>query len=338
MPYRLQFKEAGGTSRGILTTKETYFVKVWDSVNPSCYGIGEAALFRGLSAEDCPEYEETLANVCRNIDTRPVEQLTSWSSIRFGLETALADLRTGGIRTPYPSDFTRGERTITINGLIWMGTKETMRQRIEDKLNEGFRCLKLKIGAIDFNAELELLHEIRAHFSPCDVELRVDANGAFTPAEAPRKLEQLSAFNLHSIEQPIRAGQWKEMAALVSKSPIPIALDEELIGVSDAATKQHMLETIRPHYIILKPALCGGFAGSEEWIRLASALNIGHWATSALESNIGLNAIAQWCATHPNVMPQGLGTGQLYTNNIPSPLYLSGAELGYNPTTAWEFT
>ena len=338
MPYRLVFKEAGGTSRGILTTKETYFVKIWNSANPACYGVGEAALFRGLSAEDCPEYEQILAHMCKNINTLTLDDLAPWSSIRFGIETALADLKAGGIRIPFPGPFTRAEQTITINGLIWMGTKETMRQRIEEKLNQGFRCLKLKIGAIDFNAELELLREIRTHFSPTDIELRVDANGAFTPEEALEKLKQLSAFHLHSIEQPIRAGQWQEMATLVRQTPIPIALDEELIGINEAHTKLQMLQTICPHYIILKPALCGGFAGADEWITLADSLNIGHWATSALESNIGLNAIAQWCATHPTAMPQGLGTGQLYTNNIPSPLYLDGAELGYNPTTSWNFT
>lgn len=338
MPYCLHFKEAGGTSRGVLTTKDTYFVKIWDSEHPELAGIGEAALFKGLSAEDCPNYEQILAEVCKNIHCIHSDELSSWSSIRFGIESALQDLRQGGKRILWDSSFTQGNQSIDINGLIWMGTLSTMRQRIEDKINEGYRCLKLKIGALDFQAEIELLKEIRRHFTPQQIELRVDANGAFSVDEVSKKLDLLSQFNIHSIEQPIRAGDWEQMASIVCNSPIPIALDEELIGITHFAEKKQLLETIRPHYIILKPSLCGSFSGAYEWIKIAQSLNINYWITSALESNIGLNALAQWCYTLGNSMPQGLGTGQLYTNNIGSPLMMEKGTLRYNPIQNWDLS
>ena len=258
-----------------------------------------------------------------------MEELEEWSSIRFGVEMALQDLAMGGRQLYFPSAFTEGRLAIEINGLIWMGDKSTMLQRIQQKLEAGFHCIKLKIGAIDFEAELSLLQYIRERFSCEKVELRVDANGAFAPEEAMSKLEALAAFGLHSIEQPIRQGQWEEMAHLCRETPIPIALDEELIGVYGRKKKLELLEIVQPQYIILKPALCGGFSGAREWIELAEKRGIGWWVTSALESNIGLNALAQWVATLGNPMPQGLGTGQLYTNNLWSPLRQEGECLIY---------
>ena len=327
--YLLHFKEDAGTSRGVLKEKETFFVKVWDESCPEVFGMGECALFRGLSADDRKNYEEKLEEVCLRIEEVKMEELEEWSSIRFGVEMALQDLAMGGCQLYFPSAFTEGRQAIEINGLIWMGDKSTMLQRIQQKLEAGFPCIKLKIGAIDFEAELSLLQYIRERFSCEKVELRVDANGAFAPEEAMSKLEALAAFGLHSIEQPIRQGQWEEMAHLCRETPIPIALDEELIGVYGRKKKLELLEKVQPQYIILKPALCGGFSGAREWIELAEKRGIGWWVTSALESNIGLNALAQWVATLGNPMPQGLGTGQLYTNNLWSPLRQEGECLIY---------
>ena len=301
--------------------KETYFIRMWDECYPEVIGIGECALFRGLSAEDVPEYEAKLEKICQNI---------------VGVQPA--DLQNGGRRIYFPSDFTTGKKSIEINGLIWMGDRMTMLRRIEQKLEAGFSCIKLKIGAIDFEAELSLLQYIRQRFSVREVELRVDANGAFTPADAWRKLEALAVFDLHSIEQPIRQGQWEEMARLCEVTPIPIALDEELIGINDPKLKEQMLDVINPQYIILKPALAGGLSGSAEWIDEAEKRNIGWWITSALESNVGLNAIAQWTATLQFSIPQGLGTGQLYKNNIISPLVQKGSAIQYDPSLSWDLS
>ena len=338
--YILRFKQPSGTSRGILTEKETWFVKIWHSEQPEIFGLGECAVFRGLSADDRPGYEDTLKEFCLHINKLAPSFLNEWSSISFGVSTALADLRNGGKRIIYPSAFTEGQKAIEINGLIWMGDQETMHQRIVEKLDAGFHCIKLKIGAIDFEAELNLLRTIRSQFSKEVIEIRVDANGAFSPEDAPRKLEQLARYDIHSIEQPIRQGQWEEMAHLCKNSPIPIALDEELIGLNDMRMKIAVLDTIRPQYIIIKPSLLGGFGGAWEWIARARERNIGWWITSALESNIGLNAIAQWTAyilnAHPTYMPQGLGTGQLYLNNIPSPLEQIGSTIEYSPEKKWD--
>lgn len=327
--YLLHFKEDAGTSRGVLKEKETFFVKVWEENSPEVYGIGECALFRGLSADDREDYEEKLSEVCRRIEELEMEELEEWSSMRFGIEMALKDLEMGGRQLYFPSAFTDGQQTIEINGLIWMGDRPTMLKRIQQKLDAGFHCIKLKIGAIDFEEELSLLQYIRERFSREKVELRVDANGAFTPREAMRKLKALATFDLHSIEQPIRQGQWEEMARLCQETPIPIALDEELIGVCGRERKVELLDKVRPQYVILKPALCGGFSGAQEWIRLAEEIGVGWWVTSALESNVGLNALAQWVATLGSSMPQGLGTGQLYINNLPSPLRQEGKCLIY---------
>ena len=247
----------------------------------------------------------------------------------FGLETAFYHLHAGSLAF-WDTPFSRGEEGITINGLIWMGSFDEMYARIREKMSAGFRCIKLKIGAIDFDKELQLIEFIRSHFDKDEIELRVDANGAFKPSDAMSRLEALSKFDLHSIEQPIRQGQWEEMAKLCATTPLPIALDEELIGVNTESEKIRLLETIRPQYIILKPSLHGGIAGSKEWIRLANERNIGYWITSALESNIGLNAIAQWTATQEHILPQGLGTGQLFTDNIESPLCIKGERLWFD--------
>lgn len=332
----LQFKRPSGTSRGVMTEKETWFLVLEANGKQ---GIGECGLLRGLSIDDRPDYEEKLQWVCNMIHLgkeKLWEELKAFPSIQFGVEMAFLSLES---ETPYllfPSDFTKGKKSIPINGLVWMGTPEFMKAQIEEKLAQGFSCIKLKIGAIDFKQELDLLAFIRSHFDANTIELRVDANGAFTESEALHKLNQLAVYKLHSIEQPIQKGQEKAMASLCKQTPFPIALDEELIGVFDYEDKAKLLDEIQPHYIILKPSLIGGIKGSLEWIALAEARNIGWWITSALESNIGLNAIAQFTFTLTNLMPQGLGTGGLYTNNFDCPLQIEKGTLTYNTKQKWE--
>lgn len=333
--YFLNFKQASGTSRGVLRTKETYFLKVVDGDK---IGYGECAVFKGLSADDRPDYEEKLDWLCQNINRNLVEllqELTEFPSIQFGLEQALLSVQKKNPFELFPSKFTESEDAIKINGLIWMGTEAFMREQIREKLGAGFSTLKLKIGAIDFESEITLLKSIRKEFSSEEIEIRVDANGGFLPSEALEKLKRLTDFDLHSIEQPIKPGQIAEMAELCATTPLPIALDEELIGVFDVTKKQKILQTIKPQYIILKPSLVGGFKGSAEWIQLGETQHIGWWITSALESNIGLNAIAQWTYTLKNTMPQGLGTGSLFTNNFESPLEVKGENLHYNNKIKW---
>lgn len=321
-PRLLHFKQPAGTSRGVYNTRKVWYIEISSMENPSIKGIGECAPLPNLSCDDIPQYEEVLQQACSRVAREgniPTESLRNYPSILFGLETALRHYETGSLAL-WDTPFSRGEAGIPINGLIWMGNFEEMYRQIEAKMEAGYRCIKLKIGAIDFDAELTLLKHIRSRFSVKDIELRVDANGAFSPAEAMHKLDALSKLDLHSIEQPIRAGQWEEMARLTARTPLPIALDEELIGHNTPEIKQELLSAIRPQYIILKPSLHGGICGSNEWIAEAEKQNIGWWVTSALESNIGLNAIAQWCATLHNALPQGLGTGQLFTDNIDLPL------------------
>ena len=311
--------------------KDTYYIRLADSESDNICGLGEAGLFRGLSCDDRPDYEQKLAEVCENIDryaARP-SLLADWPSIRFAVETAVRDLSNGGRRIICPSPWTAGKETIVINGLVWMGDSNLMRERIATKLAEGFGCVKIKIGGINFDDEVGLLRFIRQE-AP-GIQLRLDANGAFTPANALDRLNRLAEFDIHSLEQPIKAGQWTEMRNICQSSPIPIALDEELIGITTKARKEMMLDEIRPQFIVLKPTLTGGIESSEEWIRLAGERGCSWWVTSALESNIGLNAIAQWTATLDSKMAQGLGTGQLYDNNIPSPLTLHGERLSYSP-------
>ena len=321
-PRLLHFKQPAGTSRGVYNTRKVWYIEISSMENPSIKGIGECAPLPNLSCDDVPQFEEVLQQACSRVAREgniPTESLRNYPSILFGLETALRHYETGSLAL-WDTPFSRGEAGIPINGLIWMGNFEEMYRQIEAKMEAGYRCIKLKIGAIDFDAELTLLKHIRSRFSVKDIELRVDANGAFSPAEAMHKLDALSKLDLHSIEQPIRAGQWEEMARLTARTPLPIALDEELIGHNTPEIKQELLSAIRPQYIILKPSLHGGICGSNEWIAEAEKQNIGWWVTSALESNIGLNAIAQWCATLHNALPQGLGTGQLFTDNIDLPL------------------
>jgi len=331
----LNFKRPSGTSRGVLKTKETWFITITDGNKK---GIGECGILRTLSIDDLPDYEDKLKWACENINLgleRLWNDLMAYPSIQFGLEMAFKSLDSDTPFLLFPSSFTKGQKAILINGLIWMGEKEYMLAQIQDKINQGFNCIKMKIGAIDFETELSLLSYIRSKFSPEEVELRVDANGAFAPEEALYKLHQLAAFDLHSIEQPIKQGQTKLMSELCKETPLSIALDEELIGIFDVDDKKKLLHEIRPQYIILKPSLIGGFRGTEEWISIAEDLNIKWWITSALESNIGLNAIAQFTYSLQSKMPQGLGTGGLFTNNIDSPLKVNNGMLAYVPHQTW---
>jgi O-succinylbenzoate synthase len=332
--YTLHFKTASGTSRGIYTTRDSWFIFLNDGIN---IGIGECAPLPDLSMESPKKMGTKLLQVCNEIGyfSSFPDELNAWSSIRFGIESALLDLKNGGNRILFPSDFTRGDQGIPINGLIWMGTPEFMNKQIRTKLEAGFRCIKMKIGALDFDTEFELLKAIRSEFSPEEITLRVDANGAYSFRVALENLKRLSDLQIHSIEQPIEAGHWNEMAELCRQSPVPIGLDEELIGISSHPEMQKLLETIHPAYLILKPSLHGGFSGCEKWIGQAEKYGTDWWITSALESNIGLNAIAQWTFQLNTKNEQGLGTGQLFTNNPDSPLEISGDQLWYRPAKKW---
>ncbi len=335
------FKRPAGTSRGVLRHKTSYFLTVWDTENPEVKGIGECSTIKGLSPDPWHDYEYTLNEMQKHPDPMDIwlnEGLKNFPSIRFGLETALIDMHRGGQQVLFPSDFTRGKKGIPINGLIWMGDFNFMMQQVKEKTDAGYRCIKLKIGAIDFDKELELLHYIRNKYSPDKLELRVDANGAFLPSEAMEKLKRLSELQIHSIEQPIRAGQWDEMALLCKESPIPIALDEELIRLKDREELRKMLQHIKPQYIVLKPSLLGGLSSAKQAVEEAEYANTGWWVTSALEGNIGLNALSQWTYLLESPMPQGLGTGQLFTNNIPSPLIIKGDQLFYDTEKNWDLT
>lgn len=360
----LHFKQPAGTSRGVYTTRHSYYLTLTSDELPGVEGVGECATLPDLSCDAKPEYEMTLRQVCQMVEQMgriPYDMIRAYPSITFGLETAFASffdaakkfleivptegasssemLKQKGVSVPagmenltelFDSPFGRGEEGITINGLVWMGTYEEMLARLEEKLQAGFHCVKLKIGAIDFFKELDLIKRIRDVYAKEQVELRVDANGGFLPENAMSQLEALAKYDIHSIEQPIKQHQWPKMAQLCRETPLPIALDEELIGVNVRSMKQALLDTIRPQYIILKPSLHGGIYGCNEWIELANQRGIGSWITSALESNIGLNAIAHYAAKvyGSNVkMPQGLGTGQLFTDNIPMPLEIRGDKL-----------
>ncbi len=335
--YPLNFNIPGGTSRGVLKVKDSWFIKLFEQNHPEIFGIGECSILKGLSIDDCPDLDERIRSIAKNINVFDPKDQLEFPAINFAIETALLDLNHGGKRMLFPSDFSTSVASIPINGLVWMGEPDFMRQQIREKIGLGFHCIKLKIGAIDFETELKIIREIRDVFSVEDIEIRVDANGAFHPDEALEKMKRLSELEIHSIEQPIKAGQFDEMASLCESTPLPIALDEELIGVLGIEKKKALLEQIKPQYIILKPSLVGGFSQSEEWINLADELNIGWWVTSALESNIGLNAIAQWTYTLNNPMPQGLGTGQVFKNNIPSPLTIEKGQLRYSTNQDWDF-
>ena len=321
VPRRLHFKQPAGTSRGSYTTRDVWYLHLTSDKYPDRVGIGECAPLPKLSCDDMQGYESVLAHICNEVTEQggfSVESLRDYPSILFGLETAFRHLERGCFEL-WDTPFSRGEVGIPINGLIWMGDYKKMLEQIEAKMAVGF----------NFEEELALLRFIRSHFSAKEVELRVDANGAFAPADAMEKLKRLAELDLHSIEQPIRAGQWEDMARLTAETPLPIALDEELIGINIPERKQCLLDSVHPQYIILKPSLHGGMAGGNEWIREAEKRNIGWWITSALESNIGLNAIAHWCATFNNPLPQGLGTGALFTNNVDMPLEVRKDSLWY---------
>lgn len=334
--YILDFKRPSGTSRGVLTQKETWFLILEENDKK---GIGECGVLRGLSCDDVPDYEEKLHWTCANINLGKEKlwnALIDFPSIQFGVEQAFLSLSSDSPFELFPSDFTKKQSQIQINGLIWMGNESFMHEQIQKKLEEGFRCIKMKIGAINFDQEIKIIKSIRKTYSKEQIELRVDANGAFTEEDALEKLHLLSELKIHSIEQPIKQGNIEQMKRLCAETPLPIALDEELIGISEQAKKEELLKTVQPQYIILKPSLVGGFKGSMTWINLARKYNIGWWVTSALESNIGLNAIAQWTYTLENDLPQGLGTGGLYTNNIESPLTIAEGNLYYNGNKNWQ--
>jgi o-succinylbenzoate synthase len=333
----LHFKFPAGTSRGVLLHKPSSFLIL---EKDGFTGIGECSTIPDLSIDPTETYSEKLDELCRLLnegyDSSTIV-LDDFSSIAFGLETALLDLEANGSKILFPSAFTHGKTGIPINGLVWMGDKDFMQKQIREKIAAGYHCIKLKVGALDFETELEIISGIRHQFSADDIEIRLDANGGFTPTDALEKLEKLSKFQIHSIEQPIKPQQFEAMAELCRQSPIPIVLDEELIGVK-TDDKEFILQSIKPAYIILKPSLIGGFKESEEWISIAEKHNVKWWITSALESNIGLNAIAQWTYTLNSSLPQGLGTGQLYHNNIPSPLAIENAKLFYNSQTHWDLS
>lgn len=348
-PYTLHFRKQAGTSRGVLTQKTSWLIKITDYEKPGLEGYGECGPLPGLSVDDVPDFEAQLADICEtfndlDLDVFPfnlgiiLDQLVPQHlpSARCGIETALLDIMHGGQRTPFKNTFSKGATGILMNGLIWMGSYENMLEQVEEKLSQGFTTLKMKVGAIDFDKECRILETVRNQFSKDTITLRVDANGAFTPENVHSRLNELAKFDLHSIEQPIKAGQHELMAELCVTSPVPIALDEELIGISDYRERFALLKKLMPPFIILKPTLLGGFGHTSEWIEIANRLKIDWWITSALESNIGLNAIAQYTATFDNALPQGLGTGQLYTNNFESPLYIEKGHLYYQPDAVWE--
>lgn len=329
----LHFKQPAKTSRGQYTSRISRYVVVESG---GVRGVGECATLPDLSCDERPDYVLLLRQFCDVIERTgriPYEALRPYPSMLFGIETAFAQLAAGGSTALFDTPFARGEVGIPTNGLVWMGSYDQMLARMQEKLDLGFRCIKLKIGAIDFDKELELLRIIRSAFPKDKVELRVDANGAFAPNEAMVRLERLARYDLHSIEQPIRQHQWADMARLCQESPIAIALDEELIGVNIPSEKERLLDTIHPQYVVLKPSLHGGMMGCEEWVSMAKIRGIGSWMTSALESNVGLNAIAHLAARTygtDDIMPQGLGTGQLFTDNIDMPIALRGERMYYD--------
>ena len=332
--YKLSFKRPSITSRGIINTKDSWFIILTEKDKS---GIGECNILKGLSYDDHPNFEAYLEKFCNQINSGKLEMdLTHWPAIKMGYETALLSLKSLNPYELFPSLFTQGEKAIPINGLVWMGSFDYMKTQIDNLLDHEFRCIKIKIGALDFDEELRLLAKIRERYDANTVTIRVDANGAFSPKDVLNKLDRLSAFQIHSIEQPIEVNQWEFMSTLCDKSPIPIALDEELIGVFDLEIQSKLLSQIQPQYVIFKPSLLGGFSNTQQWINLAQQYNVGWWITSALESNIGLNAIAQWTFTHNLSIPQGLGTGSLFTNNIDSPMVIKKGCLWYDKLISWK--
>ena len=332
--YKFLFKIPAGTSRGILHEKYSWFLIL---KNNSKVGVGECSVINGLSVDDPSKIESKLDWICLNINIDPLllfKELINFPAIVFGLEMALKALDSKKENVLFPSAFTNGKNSIPINGLVWMGDIDFMKSQVDLKLSDGYRCLKLKIGALDFDNEYSLLKSIRDNYSPSELEIRLDANGAYSYKDSMEILNKLSELNIHSIEQPIKAGQIKQMSELCISSPIPIALDEELIGINTVEDKIKLIEEIKPQYIILKPSLIGGFKSSEEWINLLPK-KTKYWVTSALESNVGLSAISQWVYTLNCSLPQGLGTGSLFSNNFSSPLSIKSAKLHYNKKNNW---
>lgn len=337
--HLLHFKFPAKTSRNILHYRPVWFLVV--KSNNEIKAIGECAYLSGLSPEPEDSIEKSLTEICHNLQSFLdfPEQLNNRPSLKMAVEMVIASLKSGQLLQPFPGDFADSKKCIPINGLVWMGDAAEMRHRIQNKIDEGYQCIKLKIGGINFEEEWQLLKALRDRFTPEELELRLDANGAFSANEAEEKLQKLSSLEIHSIEQPIQPKQWQKMAELCKNSSIPIALDEELIGVNERYEKERLLDSIQPAFIILKPSLLGGFSSCDEWIQLASERNIGFWATSALESNIGLNAISQWISNKDTAgMPQGLGTGQLYTNNIASALHIQKGEICLEKNSAWDLS
>ncbi len=347
LKYILNFRFQAGTSRGILTERPTYVLCLYDKNQPHTPGLGEASPLKGLSIDDRPDFEKCVQDFCQNFNQKYFKNTSEITSnyikkytknlpaLQFALETALLDLKNGGRRLIYPNAFYLENQRLPINGLIWMGNEKFMHQQIESKLKQGFSCIKMKIGAIDFDSELKLLEKIRENYATSEITLRVDANGAFSPENVLIKLEKLAQFEIHSIEQPIRQGQHECLKKLCRDSPLPIALDEELIGIDVEKEGKNLLQLIEPQFIILKPTLLGGLENTRKWIELAEDLRIGWWITSALESNIGLNAICQFTAEFAPLLPQGLGTGQLYDNNFESPLMVENGLIRYEAHKNW---
>jgi O-succinylbenzoate synthase len=340
-----RFNFTARTSRGRMNDRTSWFIKVWDEAKPDVIGIGECAPLPGLSLDSKPDYEETLQQVVTKIPSLSLQANSllkdakvlippGYPSIVFGLETALIDLKNGGERILFNNSFIQA-KPIPINGLVWMGDMDVMLQQASIKIDDGFKCIKIKVGGLNFEKECDIIQYIRKKYFRDEIEIRLDANGSFKPEDALYKLYDLAKFKIHSIEQPIKPGQ-PEMEELCKKSPIPIVLDEELIGVESADDKKTLLERIKPKFIILKPSLIGGIQSTEEWISIADALGIGWWMTSALESNIGLNAICQLTANYPVSIPQGLGTGMLYDDNFQSPLEVVKGEIIFNPKLSWD--
>ena len=347
--HTLHFSFDAGTSRGVLREKTSWIIKIYHPQTPSVFGLGEAGPLKGLSQEEEEDFpsvfkslREALLTIKMPADEMEVLNLAGqlvssvYPSVRFALETALLDLLNGGTRKIFHNPFSLGKMPLPINGLIWMGDKAFMQKQIKEKLSDGYKCLKMKIGSIDFATELDIIAGIRKKYSPNDLMIRLDANGAFSTSEALTKLEKLERYKIHSIEQPVQPGQWEAYHVLCNRTPIPIALDEELIAIETSQRKAELLDFIQPQFIVIKPTLLGGIRESLEWIEMADKRKIGWWATSALESNIGLNAIAQFAAQFSGNKIHGLGTGQLYKNNFTSPLFVSHGYLNSGTSNVWD--
>jgi len=336
--YELKFIRPGTTSRGTLMRKTSWFIFLYDTQEPDIKGIGECNLVPGLSFDDGPYFEKALQRICSNIQSfnfSEQEVVRSYPSIRFGLETAFLDFKQKARKVLFPSAYTKGEKSIDINGLVWMGEMEDMKEQIDEKISQGYRCIKLKVGALDFSKEVELISGIREKYTEEEMMIRLDANGAFDEDEVMKKLDKLAEFGIHSIEQPVARGDHRLMAYVCRNSPIPIALDEELIGICGKQKRLKLLNKLKPQYLVLKPGVHGGFSSCDLWIEIADEMGMDWWATSALESNIGLNAIAQWTATKEHTAFHGLGTGMLYSNNFESPLSINNGKIAFDPDAKW---